>query len=522
MDTNGITTAGDDKIPDQQGNSSKRIAKNTLFLYIRTFVMMIVSLYTSRVALQVLGEEDFGIYNLVAGFVVLFSFLNFAMERATLRFLLVEKGGGTVASMSRIFGISVFSHIAIGGVILIVAETVGLWFVNTRLNIPADKMVATNWVYQLAVMTTILNIVRVPYNSSIIAYEKMSFYAYFSIMEAVLRLAGVLALKYFITSDLLISYASIWTVAAVIVFLSYKLYCTRKFATCKFRFTWDRQIFFSMLAFSGWSMIGGAGNIAAQQGTAIICNIFFGAVINASIGITYQVGQAVNNIISSFQTAFNPRLVKLYVCGEIEKFNKMLISSSKISYYLTLLMILPLILNMDYILRLWLGADIPPYTTQFCRLFLIFYAIDAMSAPLWMANQATGKIKTYNIVFASMLLLNLPLCYIAFKLGASPEATFVIRIGVNVALHLFRIFYMNRQVGLPIVRYMIQTLLIPLIVTAVIIPLPYIIAQNSSGLAKLLCSSSVAIIITAAAVTAIGLNKEERSILKGIVAKKRS
>lgn len=500
--------------------SEKRIARNTIYLYIRTFVMMIVSLYTSRVTLQVLGEEDFGIYNLVAGFVVLFGFLNYAMERATLRFLLVEKGGGTPESMNKIFNVAISSHIMIACLVLLLAETIGLWFVNNSLNIPEGKENVANIVYQLAILSTIVNIIRVPYNSSIIAYEKMSFYAYLSIIEALLRLSGVLLLEYFFVSHLLVIYSIIFFIVTLLIFLSYKFYCTRNFNTCRFNFYWDKKKFFEMLSFSIWSMVGGVGNIAAQQGVSIILNIFYGVVINAAVAITYQVGQAINNIISSYQTAFNPHLVKLYVNNEGKKLANTIVTSSKISYYLALMMIMPLMLNMDYVLHLWLGDSIPPHTTSFCMLFLIFYAIDAMSAPLWMANQATGKIKTYNIVFAAFVLCNLPLCYIALKLGAKPEIAFIIRIGINLLLHVFRIFYMNHQIGLPIKEYILKSLVLPIIVTALSIPLPILITIHTEHLWQLISSSLSAIIILTGLIYWIGLSREEHNLLKTMITSK--
>lgn len=482
--------------------------------------MMIVSLYTSRVTLNVLGEEDFGIYNLVAGFVVLFGFLNYAMERATLRFLLVEKGKGTVRSMQRVFNVSITSHIFIAAAVVLIAETVGLWFVNTQLNIADDKISVANIVYQLAIISTIFNIIRVPYNSTIVAYEKMSFYAYFSILEAVLRLGGVLLLQYFFLKQLLTLYSIILLIVTIVSFGTYKFYCTGNFETCRFKLIWDKRLFFQMLSFSAWSMVGGAGNIAAQQGVSIILNIFFGVIINAAVGITYQVGQAINNIISSFQTAFNPRLVKLYVNNEIDKFRNIIITSSKLSYYLAMIMVIPLIINMDFILHIWLGNNVPPHTCAFCQLFLVFYAVDAMSAPLWMANQATGKIRIYNIVFAIFLLLNLPFCYLAMRLGAEPEIAFIIRIAINVLLHIFRIFYLHYQVGLPIKKYILNSLIIPLLITCLVIPIPIVISMYLGGYEKLMVTSILAIVISCIIIYCLGLNQKEKLFVKELVNSK--
>lgn len=500
-------------------SNGKRIGKNTIYLYTRTLVMMLVTLYTTRVTIDVLGNEGFGIFNLVAGVVVLFSFLNFAMERATLRFLIYEKGRGDMKQMHRVFCVSVMVHLCIAGVLVLLAETVGLWYVNHWLNVASEMLGVTNVVYQFAVLSTVFNILRIPYNASIIAYERMSFYAAFSVVESVLRL-GVVFLLMLATSHQLELYSALWCGITLIVFASYRWFCLRKFSTCRMRIVRDKPLFIRIITFSGWNMLGGMSNLAAQQGIAIIINRFFGVVINASVGITNQVGTALNGVLASFQTAFNPRLVTLYAQERYDELLKMLSTVSKASFYLCCFIVVPLSLNIDFILRFWLGADeVPPFTAQFCVVYMLFYAIDAMSNPLWMTNQATGRIKWFTIIWSVLLLSNLPFCWIAFKCGLSPVAAFWIRTGVNLIIHFYRMIYLHFQIGLPLLRFFTYSFIIPLGLAAGCTYIIILIGSSSAGRAHLFLTTGLFIPLWGAAVYALGLNTNERTFVKSILSK---
>lgn len=300
-------------------SNNKRIAKNTMMLYIRMLLSMIVSLYTSRVVLNILGVEDYGIYNVVGGVVVLFSFLNNAMASATQRFLNFELGRGDVLEVKRIFSISMTSYICIALLVLFLSETVGLWFFNTQLNIPSSRIDAASWVYQMSIFTFCFSILRIPYNASVIAYERMSFFAYISIIEVLMKLL-IVYLLVLGSIDKLILYAILIFVVTVLVNAIYQFYCKHMFEICTYSFFWDKILFKKIIGFSGWSLFGSLANMSAQQGVNFLLNIFYGVTVNAAVGIANQVSSAIYAFISNFQTAFNPQLIKSYASGEKEYF----------------------------------------------------------------------------------------------------------------------------------------------------------------------------------------------------------
>ena len=304
--------------PSTVSENNKRIAKNTLMLYVKMGVMMLVQLYTSRVVLQTLGVDDFGIYNVVGGVVVLFSFLNAAMSSATQRFLNFELGKGDLVQVGRVFSMSLTVHFCIAGLVLLLAETVGLWFLNSELNIPAERMVAANWVYQFSVATTLLGILLVPYNATIIAHERMGFYAWTSIVKAVL----LLVIVYFLSIgevDKLILYAGLVFAVNALMQGVYIVYCRRAFSkTALYRPFFDRELFRRLISFSGWSLFGGVADMCNSQGINMVMNIFCGVAVNAAMGIANQVNAAVYQFVSNFQIAFNPQLVKSYAANERE------------------------------------------------------------------------------------------------------------------------------------------------------------------------------------------------------------
>ena len=313
--------------------NNKRIAKNTFILYIRMFVMMAVSLYTSRVVLEVLGETDYGIYNIIGGVVVLFSFFNGALLQATQRFLNFELGKKNIEGLERIFCMSMNAYLILSFIFLILAETIGLWFVNTQLNIPADRMTAANWVYQFSIATFIIRLIRVPYNATIIAYERMSFFAYMSLFEVILKLLMVYLL-YAIKWDKLSFFAFFYTLLPILIYFIYKLYCNKHFYITWYKRIWDGQIFRQLFSFSGWSLFGSVANLLANQGLNILVNIFHGVSVNAALGIANQISAKVTQFLTNFQMAFNPQIVKKYAAGEMNSLYKLIYSASKISYFI--------------------------------------------------------------------------------------------------------------------------------------------------------------------------------------------
>lgn len=392
-----------------QESNSKRIAKNTLLLYFRMILIMVVSLYTSRIILNELGVEDFGIYNLVAGVVILFSFLSNAMITATQRYLSIAIGKKDEKYIQAVFSTSLLSHFFLIFFIFLAAETIGLWLINAKLEIPADRMSATNFVYQLAILTTCVNIIRIPYNASIIANERMSFFAYVSIVETFLKLAVVWALA-ITPGDKLVIYSFLLLLVAIVIDIAYWYYCQRFLLANKFYLKTNKKLFVELTSFSVWNLFGGLADIGYKQGTNIILNLFWGVSINAVLGITNQIRNALVPFIGNLQLAVNPQMVKSYALGDYEYFKILVYRISKYSYFLMLIIVFPIIFNIDLILELWLKNP-PEHTAIFAILTSVYCLVDSLTGPLWAAMQAGGKIKRFQIVTGICLLLNLPVSY---------------------------------------------------------------------------------------------------------------
>lgn len=423
--------------------NNKRIAKNTLFLYLRMFVMMITALFTSRIVLDILGAADYGLNNVISGIVLLFSFLNNALISATQRFLNFYLGKKENQRANTVFCMSINTYILLSILVLILGNTIGLWFINTQLNIPTERMYAAQWVYQFTLLQFIIGLLRIPYNATIIAYERMNFYAYISLFEVVAKLL-VVYLLYITTFDKLIIYSFLYTLIPFIIMFIYKRYCNQQFEITTYKKKWDKSIFKELFSFSGWSLFGSLANLSAQQGLNILINIFYGVTVNAAAGIANQVSSNIYGFISNFQTAFQPQIIKTYAANEIDRFHKLIFQTSKFSYYMIIILVIPIILTIDGLLNIWL-KDVPQYTAVFCRLILIWLSIEAITAPLWMSVQATGKIKNYQILISTLIFLNLPLAYIALKLDLPPYSVWYIRIFVNIIVFITRCIYLKKK-----------------------------------------------------------------------------
>lgn len=495
--------------------NNKRIAKNTLLLYIRMFLMMGITLYTSRVVLQMLGVDDFGIYNVVGGIIVLFSFINNAMVASTQRFLNFELGRGNVEEAQKVFAASLNIYLVIVVIFMLLAETLGLWFLNRYINIPPERTVAANWVYQASLVATALNFVRMPYNAAIIAYERMSFYAYTSIIEAALKLGIVFLLYSF--ADKLIAYAWFVSVVALLILLMYVFFCRRVFFICRHHtFAYDKRRYTALVSFSGWSLFGSVANMGASQGVNILLNIFFGVFVNAAMGIANQVSGAIGLFVGNFQTAFNPQIVKSYASGEMERFINLILKASKYSYYLLFLIALPCFICCNEILQLWLG-EVPLHAVSFCRLLIIFSLIDAIQGPLWMSAQATGKIKHYQLLMSCLILLNLPVTYVVLKLFPIAELGLVIRVSINIITAVVRVVYLKLLFPFPVIRYVKETVGTCIVVSVMSVLFPWLIYQNTDGLSQLCLTISASLVCTLVFIYIIGLSCSERQIVLNII-----
>lgn len=492
-------------------NSNARIAKNTILLYIRMLISLVISLYTSRAILQILGEDDFGIYNVVGGVVVLFSFLTNAMTNSTQRFLNYNLGLKDEKKIANVFNTSMLAHFTIFGVVLVLAETIGLWFVMTQLNIPAERYTASLWVYQASIIATLLNIIVIPYRASIIATEQMGIFAYISILEVILKLVIVLILPYFVV-DSLILYSFLLSGISLIVFVIYRLICRQKITFTHFNFIWDKAQYKEQMTFSGWYLFGGLATVGAKQGTNILINIFYNVALNAAVGIANQVRNAVYGFVTSFQTAFNPQIVKLYASGEHGKLLSLIYRSSKFSYYLLFIISLPIVVFCKDILSIWL-VDVPNYAVEFTQLVVITSFSEALSAPLWTAIGATGNVRKYQIFISLIILLDIPLVYLIFKLGFSPIWAFIINLTISMLAYIYRLFYIRKYVNYSVLVYLKSVILPCTFVTILSFPIALILRRVCVTPLMTMVLVFVTILLTCGIIYLVGLNKEERDFI---------
>ncbi len=402
--------------------NTKGIAKNTVFLYIRSIVIMAVGLFTSRVVLQTLGVDDYGIYNVVGGFVSMFSIISSTMVNASQRFISFEMGKEK-PQMSRIFNGTISIHLLLAAVIFVLFETFGLWFLNTQLKIDAERMFAANCVFQCSVLSFCINLICVPYNACIIAHERMNVFAYISIYEVFAKL-GIVYLLWITGFDKLIVYSFLLLLIILSLRLIYGIYCKRHFEECKFHFVIDKPLFKDMLGFTGWNFIGNTAGILVTQGINILINLFFGVALNAARGVAEQVNHAITTFVNNFMTALNPQITKSYAAGDITYMNKLLAKGAKYATLLFWLIALTIFVEAEMILDIWL-VEVPPYAPIFLRLTIIFSIFQSLSNTLYIAMLATGKIKKYQIVMGSLYFGSFVLCYVFFKMGLGPEFGYI-------------------------------------------------------------------------------------------------
>lgn len=422
----------------------KRIVKNTMLLYVRMFLMMGVGLYTSRVVLNTLGISDYGVYNLVGGIVTTLSFLSSAMTAASQRFISYELGRKNVKRLKLIFSTSVNIHLIISIVILLLAETIGLWFVNTYLNIAPERMLAANWVYQFSIFTFIISVLSVPYNSCIIAHEHMKAFAYISILEAVLRLVIVYALL-IIQVDKLILYGILVFAVSVLIRLCYTVYCKRFFEECHYSPVFDRKLFREMFSFAGWSIFGNMGFTFKDQISNVILNLFFGTTMNAARGIAIQVSGLINSFAGNFSMALNPQITKQYAGGNISESQKLVYSGARYTFYLLVMISIPVMINLDYVLELWL-VTVPAYTAIFLKLSLVAALLYTLTVTVTVAIQATGRVKVFQVGICILMLSELPVAYFLLKLNMPPYSVMYPTIVTYVIAVFFRFYLLKRMV----------------------------------------------------------------------------
>lgn len=486
-------------------------------------MVMFVTIYTARVVLDTLGVDDYGIYNLVGGVVVMFTFLNGSMTACTQRYLCVAIGKKDDRYERDVFRTSIIAHLLISILFLLLAETIGLWFVSKVLKIPEGSEAVTMTVYQITLISSVTNIMRVPYNGAIVAYEKMSFFAYTGIIESLLKLA-ILPILVWIDADKLILYTVLIALINVIILGWFHFYVVRHFPNCRFRAEkTKRDILKEMLKFTGWSNFSSISNLGAKQGMGFIMNHFFGVAINAAIGIMNQVTSAVYGFIHNFMTAVNPPLIKLYVTKEWDQLKTLFIQSSKFAFYLMLVLSIPLILNIDSILPIWL-TDVPEYTGYFCALSLVSLLPNVLGGPIWTIVQATGRISRYQMIISMIILLNLPADYILLRIGCEPYWLLVVAMIVNFLVVLVGVHFIRASTTIRWRDFLIGILMPCALSTLVAFLLCHLVNSmlpvGRSGLSDLIIVLAIDVTVVSLSVLIIGLSRTERHRLLSLIRKK--
>jgi O-antigen/teichoic acid export membrane protein len=497
--------------------NNKRIAKNTLLLYVRLFFSMIISLYTSRIVLQVLGIDDFGIYSVVGGVVMLLGFFNHSMLTATQRFLNYEMGKGNPQRLADIFSTCLTGHCLMALVILVASETAGLWMVYHFLVIPPERFQAALWVYQFSVFAFVINIVASPYSAAIIAHERMGIYAALSITDVVSKLAtaGLISL---IAWDKLQLYAVLLFAATLIVWLVYVLYCRKNFPECSVGFLWDAGLLKNIFGFSGWMLLGTSANALATQGVTIVINRFFPPSYNAAQALARQINSAVYNFANNFMLAVRPPIVQAYSRNETAYLYRLVFLSSKVSFYLLFIMVLPILLQTEYLLHLWLGK-IPEYSVLFTQLALVETIITSAHVPVAAVSQAAGKIKYSQLIISVGSVLIFGLTCLFYSFGFPAETTCFIAIGIAAAGLFARLSDLRKAVKFPVRDYLSEVMLrlAAVGVCSVILPVLYVQISPNFSLFNFICTVAVSLLSISLFFWLFGLNRIEKQLLiKGI------
>lgn len=500
-------------------SDNKRIAKNTVLLYIRTLFIMLISLYTSRVVLATLGVKDYGIYNVVGGVIAMFNVVSGSISNAISRFITFELGKGNIKKLNDIFVTSVNIEFLIAGVVLILGETVGVWFLNTQMNIPEGRMYAANWVLQFSLFSFIMGLWSVPYNASIIAHEKMSAFAYVSILEAALKLLIVYLL---VVSpwDKLITYSLLLASVDLLIRIVYGTYCKLHFEECRYHFAWHKDLIKQMGGFSGWQFLTNAAWMINTEGINILMNLFFGVAINAARGVANQVDGAIMRSVTSFTTALNPQITKDYAKGNTSALYKLVCNGAKYTFFLMLFFQLPAILEADTLLHIWL-KNVPDHAVQFLQLTMVGTMLNMLGNTQLTACMATGNIKKYTIVITLVGLLVFPLSWIAFKIGLPPESCYVVFILVYIAILFTRIYIMKGLIGCPMMLFIKKVFfrIIPVTLLAAIIPVAFVNIVNPSFI-RLISTCVICTICSSASIWLVGISMEERHSAIGLFKSK--
>jgi O-antigen/teichoic acid export membrane protein len=499
--------------------NNKRIAKNTIFLYFRTLLTMIVSLFTSRVILNTLGIVDYGLNNVVAGVITLFSFLNGALGASTSRFLTFELGRNDTDKLRKVFRTAFNLHAVLAIIVVIFCETAGLWIVNHVLVIPSERLFACNIIYQYVVVSALLSITQVPMNAQIISHERMSVYAYMGISDAVLKLA-VAYLIIISAFDKLVTLGTLNLCISLGMYVFYNIYCKKHFVEYNFGFKTDKRLLREMTGFSVWSLFGHLQVMLKNQGINILINIFFGPAVNAANAIAYQVNNAITSFANNFTTALVPPMIKSYAANEMNEMKNLIFKGARFSFFLLLFFSIPAILETKIILHLWL-KNVPEYSIILTRLIIVFILIESYAFTVWTTVNATGKIRNYHLIMAGIFSLNLPISYLSYKLGADPSAALIVSDILCIAVIPVRLFFLKKAINISIFEYVKKVFGINCVVFAASMILPLSVhLYMPYSIDRFLIVSFASILSSIVAVYLLGLTNGEKKYITNLLKNK--
>lgn len=482
-------------------------------------ISMFIGFFTSRILLNQLGVVDFGVYNVVGSIIVLLGFFNSTLSLSTQRFINFELGNNNYQQLQKVYSSSIIIHCALAFIVFILAETVGLWFLNYHMNIPEERMVAANYVYQFSIFSAMLSLTMIPHTATIIAHEHMSQYATIGIIDVFLRFS-VACMLYIIQTDKLIVYALAMFLVVLANYLTYYIYCKKKFPECSFIFSKDKRLYREMLSFSGWNIFSSISMILNGQVVSIVLNVFFGPIVNAARGITTQVNGAIGGFVQNFQIAVNPRIIQTFAANEIQTFYRLINQSAKFSFFLLLIFVVPVWINIDNILQFWLGT-VPKHTADFCRIVFISSLINTFSLPLATAANANGNIKVFQLACGIFELLNIPLSYLLLKLGNPPVTVYFVQLTITISTLFVRLIVLRKLVNLNISLFLTKIVSCCLFVAILSFSTMLIVMFiNTEAILGLLSSIFISLSFTALFIMLLGLNREEKAIAINLIKNK--
>ena len=498
--------------------NSERVAKNTGFMFIRMLVVVGVGLFTSREVLRVLGVNDFGIYNLVGTIVVMFTFLQAALNNATSRFITYDLGAGNTTNLQKTFSMSMNTELILAGIIMLLSEIVGVWFIEYKLHIPDGRMEAAQWVFQISLFNFALSIIRTPFNSLIIAHEHMNYYALTSIIEAVLKLV-IVYLLIVLPADKLVLYALLQMGVTIAIFLWMVVYCKHHFEECHYTKYWNKGLLKCLMNYSGWSLIVNIADIAVNQSISIFFNLFYGVAANAAYGVANQVNTQLNYFITNFSQSYSPQIIKSYAAKKYDYFMKLIYSTSKLTFFLYFSVAFPIMINIRFILDIWL-VNPPKMADTFLCLIVGYNIFDSFSNPLWMSVHATGYLKVHQILMGSIKIMNIPISYILLKLGFPIYTVLAVYVALNALCSIVRIIYLRTLIHLDTLDYMKKVIWQMIKIVLISIPIPLAILYFSDNRLLNLFTTSISFyLLYLPGIYFLALNAREKDLVKDMVGK---